>query len=79
MAQKVSNQLGMSVGISSGANLVGAIKLQQAIGSNQPVITIFPDDNKKYLSTDLFKEETVKEGYLSKDIKLLSQRVLAKV
>jgi cysteine synthase A len=79
MAQKVTNQLGgMSVGISSGANLIGAIMLQQRLGG-KPVVTIFPDDNKKYLSTDLFKTEPVMDHHLSKDIRLISQRVLAKV
>ena len=31
---------------------------------------MFPDDNKKYLSTDLMKEEKIKEDFLSKDITL---------
>lgn len=78
MAQKVARELGMSVGISSGANLVGAIRLQQEMGG-APVVTVFPDDNKKYLSTDLFKDEAVREDYLSKDIRLIAHRVLSKV
>jgi cysteine synthase A len=36
------------------------------------VVTVFPDSNKKYLSTDLLREEPVKEGFLSSDIELLS-------
>jgi cysteine synthase A len=79
MAQKITRDLGMPVGISSGANLVGAILLQQQMGGHPPVVTIFPDDNKKYLSTDLFKTEPVKEGYLSPDIRLIAHRVLNKV
>ncbi|TSJ36570.1 PLP-dependent cysteine synthase family protein [Mucilaginibacter corticis] len=78
MAQLLTKNLGLSVGISSGANLIGAIKLQQAYGG-KPVVTIFPDDNKKYLSTDLFKTEPVKDHYLAKDIKLIAHRVLARV
>ena len=27
--------------------------------------TVFPDSNKKYLSTDLLREEPVRDGYLS--------------
>lgn len=79
MAQKLAREAGMAVGISSGANLVGAIKLQQQYGADKIVVTIFPDDNKKYVSTDLFKEEPYREGYITNDIKFLSHRVLNKV
>lgn len=65
MAQKLATQLGLAVGISSGANVIGAIKLQQEMGSAAVVVTVFSDSNKKYLSTDLMKDEPVKEGYLS--------------
>lgn len=67
MAQKLSAQLGLAVGISSGANVVGAIKLAQKLGKDSVVVTILPDSNKKYLSTDLMKKEPVKEGYISTD------------
>lgn len=65
MAQKLATQLGLAVGISSGANVIGAIKLQQEMGSAAVVVTVFSDSNKKYLSTDLMKDEPIKEGYLS--------------
>ncbi len=54
MAQKISKELGIGVGISSGANMMAAIKLKN-LGYNN-VVTIFPDDSKKYLSTDLTNE-----------------------
>jgi cysteine synthase len=78
MAQKLAGDLGMSVGISSGANLAGAILLQEKL-CGAPVVTIFPDDNKKYFSTDLFKDEPVRSDYISKDIRLIAHRVLSKV
>lgn len=65
MAQKLSKQLGLAVGISSGANVIGAIQLQQKMGTDATVVTLLPDSNKKYLSTDLMKEEAVKDGYVS--------------
>ena len=68
MAQKLSRQLGLAVGISSGANVVGAIKLKKEMGPASTVVTLLCDDNKKYLSTDLMKDEPVKDGYLSSDI-----------
>jgi cysteine synthase A len=67
MAQKLAKQLGLAVGISSGANVIGAIKLQQQMGPNAVVVTVLADSNKKYLSTDLVKDEPIKPGYLSSD------------
>ncbi|MBK8496415.1 MAG: PLP-dependent cysteine synthase family protein [Chitinophagaceae bacterium] len=71
MAQKLAKTLGLAVGISSGANLIGAIRLQQQTQRPLNVVTVFSDSNKKYLSTDLMKEEPVKPDYLSPDIELL--------
>lgn len=75
MAQKLSADLGLAVGISSGANLIAALKVQQEMGGDAKVVTIFCDDNKKYLSTDLTKVEPVKDGYLSTDIELIDYEV----
>lgn len=58
MAQKLSKELGIGVGISSGANMLAAIKLRELGYDN--VVTIFPDDSKKYLSTDLTHNESNK-------------------
>ena len=71
MAQKLSSKLGLGVGISSGANFIGAVHLQNILGDNAVVATVFSDDNKKYLSTDLLREEPVKDGFLSTDVKLI--------
>lgn len=78
MAQKLGKELGLGVGISSGANLLGAIKVQQQSGSSEAVITIFPDSNKKYLSTDLMKEEPIKAGYLTPEITLTGYKAVSK-
>jgi len=71
MAQKLAKHLGLAVGISSGANFIGAVSLQNNSGTPLNVVTVFSDSNKKYLSTDLMKEEPIKEGYFSPDIELL--------
>jgi len=71
MAQKLAKTLGFGIGISSGANFIGAVKVQNLLGADKTVASVFADDNKKYLSTDLMKEEPVKDGYLSPDIELL--------
>ncbi|MBW2263059.1 MAG: pyridoxal-phosphate dependent enzyme, partial [Deltaproteobacteria bacterium] len=70
MSQKLASQLGLGVGISSGANLLGALLIQNALGPEAVVVTVFPDDNKKYLSTDLLRDEPVKDGFLSPDVTL---------
>ena len=72
MAQKLASTLGLAVGISSGANLVGAIIAQEKLGKDSVVVTVFADDNKKYLSTDLMGKEPEKEGFISTDVELLS-------
>jgi len=72
MAQKLASSLGLAVGISSGANLIGAIKLQEQYGYDAVVATVFSDCNKKYLSTDLMKNEPVKAHYLSPDVELVN-------
>lgn len=79
MAQKLAGELGLAVGISSGANLIGALKIQNQMGPKAVVATVFSDDNKKYLSTDLMKIEPVKEDYYSKDIELLEYDVFKRV
>lgn len=79
MAQKLAAELGIGVGISSGANFLGALKVQNEIGNDAVVVTVFPDSNKKYLSTDLLNQEPVKESFLSPRIELLSFRAFKRV
>lgn len=70
MAQALCNKLGLAVGISSGANVLGAIQLVEELGDDATVATVLPDSNKKYLSTDLCHEEPVRSDYLTPRIRL---------
>lgn len=79
MAQKLSKQLGLAVGISSGANLIGAIQLQNEGRSDAIIVTVFCDSNKKYLSTDLMNEEPIKESYIAPEIDLLDYEVIERL
>jgi cysteine synthase A len=45
-------------------------------GPGAVVTTVFPDSNKKYLSTDLSRREPVESHYLSPRIELLEMRVI---
>ena len=79
MAQKLANELGLGVGISSGANFIGALKIQNELGDDSVVVTVFPDDNKKYLSTDLLKSEKIKSNFLAPDVELLGFNAFKRV
>jgi cysteine synthase A len=57
MAQKLASELGLGVGISSGCNFLAALHVQDQLGPESKVVTVLPDDNKKYLSGDLLSEE----------------------
>lgn len=74
MAKKLASELGLGVGISSGANLIGAILANHTI--SKPMVTVFADDNKKYLSTDLSKKIIKEEKFISNQIKLKNYKVL---
>jgi cysteine synthase A len=74
MAQRLASQLGLGVGISSGANFLGALMVQEELGPDAVVATVFPDDNKKYLSTDLVRKEPPADDDLSPYVELQSYR-----
>lgn len=74
MSRKLARELGLGVGISSGANLIGSILLNEKI--DKPIVTVFADDNKKYLSTDLSKDIDKNESFISNQIKLKSYEIL---
>ncbi len=69
MSRKLSKELGLGVGISSGANLIGSVLISENIPD--AVVTVFADDNKKYLSTDLSKEIDENKDFISNQIKLI--------
>jgi cysteine synthase A len=79
MAQKLAAEIGVAVGISSGANFLGALMVQNELGRDAVVVTVLADDNKKYLSTDLLREEPAKPGFLSPRIKLARFRAFKRV
>lgn len=53
MAKRLSREEGLSVGISAGANVVGALKMLEEVGGN--IVTVAPDTAERYMSTELFK------------------------
>ena len=69
MSRILARNFGLGVGISSGANLIGAVVSAK---NNDNVVTIFADDFKKYLSTDLTKNINLEPNLISNNIEILS-------
>ena len=78
MAQKLAAELGLAVGISSGANFLGSLIAMEKLGKEAIVATVFADDNKKYLSTDLVREQSAKPEYLSPDVRLFGYQTIGR-
>jgi len=81
MAQRLAATLGLGLGISSGCNFLAAVRAASLHAGacspqNPAIVTVFPDCNKKYLSTGLMQQEPAREGYLTPGIELLDLRVL---
>jgi len=68
------NKLGLSVGVSSGANVFGAILKASKLPEGSNVATVLSDGNKKYLTTDLCSES---EEPLSRDVKILNYELIS--
>jgi cysteine synthase A len=78
MAQRLARELGLAVGISAGANFLGALQVQERLGPDAVVVTFFCDDNKKYLSTDLVRDEPVKPAHQTPAVTLLGFEAFAR-
>ncbi len=66
MSRLLAKKLGLGVGISSGANFLASV-----LSNGKNVVTVFADDFKKYLTTDLAKEIDLNPKFLSNQIELL--------
>ena len=67
MSRILAKHYGLGVGISSGANLIAS-----ALSKKENVVTIFADDLKKYLSTDLINDINSDKTLVSNNINILS-------
>ena len=74
MSRLLAKKLGLAVGISSGANFIGSVIADNKY--DRKIVTVFADDNKKYLSTDLIKEIDNNEDFISNKIKLLNFEIV---
>ena len=67
MSRLLSRKFGLGVGISSGANFLGCV-----LSDLDNVVTVFTDDMKKYLSTDLSKDINKDKNLISNNVELIS-------
>ena len=74
MSRKIAKELGLGIGISSGANFIGSVMANDKI--DKGVCTVFADDNKKYLTTELSNEIDNNPKFLSNQIKLKYYEVI---
>ena len=70
MSRRFAKELGLGVGISSGENFLGSVLLGKVMANT--FSSVFADDNKKYLSTDLFKPIDENKEFISNKIELIS-------
>ena len=70
MTNLLASKLGLGVGISSGANFLGAV-----LSNLDNVVTIFPDDLKKYLSIDN-KIKDQEDKLISNKIELIDFEII---
>ncbi len=71
MSRKIASVLGIGVGISSGANLIAA-----ALSELPNTVTVFADDNKKYLTTDLAKPIDENPSFVSNKVELIDYEII---
>ncbi|MGN0161004.1 MAG: cysteine synthase A [Lachnospiraceae bacterium] len=56
MTRELACKEGLMCGISSGTNVVAALRLAKKLGKGKTVVTVLPDTAERYFSTELFKE-----------------------
>ena len=57
MARRLAREEGLMCGISSGTNVVAALRMAAELGEGKTVVTILPDTGERYISTELFDGE----------------------
>ena len=73
MSTRLAKEFGLGIGISSGANFLASVLMDN---DDLKIATVFPDDNKKYITTKLSEEIDDDPKLISNSIKLLSFEVI---
>ena len=75
MAKRIAKEFGLGIGISSGANFLASVLIDD---DNLKLATVFPDDNKKYITTKLSEEIDENPELISNKVKLIGFEVIWK-
>lgn len=73
MSKRLAKEFGLGIGISSGANFLASVLMDS---DDLKIATVFPDDNKKYITTKLSEEIDDDPKLISNSINLLSFEVI---
>ena len=73
MAKRIASEFGLGIGISSGANFLAGVLVND---DDLTVATVFADDNKKYITTKLSEAIDDDQELLSNNVKLIDFEVI---
>ncbi len=73
MAKRIAKEFGLGIGISSGANFLASVIMDN---DDYKMATVFPDDNKKYITTKLSEKIDNNPELLSNKVKLIDFDVI---
>lgn len=73
MSKRLAKEFGLGIGISSGANFLASVLMDR---DDLKIATVFPDDNKKYITTKLSEEIDDDPKLISNSIKLIGFEVI---
>ena len=73
MAKIIAKEFGLGIGISSGANFLASVIMDN---DDLKIATVFPDDNKKYITTKLSEDIDDNPELISNNIKLIDFEVM---
>ncbi len=73
MSKRIAQEFGLGIGISSGANFLASVLMDN---DELNIATVFPDDNKKYITTKLSEPIDENPELVSNQIKLIGFEVI---
>ncbi len=73
MSKRIAKEFGLGIGISSGANFLASVIMDN---EDLKMATVFPDDNKKYITTKLSEKIDENPKLRSNKVKLISFDVI---
>ncbi len=73
MSKRIAQEFGLGIGISSGANFLASVLIDD---EDLKIATVFPDDNKKYITTKLSEKIDESPELVSNKIKLINFEII---